>query len=64
MSTDRTEDTLLEQFGYRQQYARTLKRFESFAIGFSFISITTGIFTPSGPCSITAGRVASGPGRS
>jgi amino acid transporter len=48
MSVDRAEDALLERFGYRQQYARTLKQFESFAIGFSFISITTGIFTTFG----------------
>jgi hypothetical protein len=35
----------LEEFGYREEYDRTLRRFASFAIGFSFISITTGIFT-------------------
>lgn len=38
----------LETFGYRQEFDRTLKRFASFAIGFSFISITTGIFTTYG----------------
>jgi len=42
---DTTDDQLLERFGYRQQFARTLQNFESFAVGFSFISITTGIFT-------------------
>lgn len=38
----------LEQFGYRQEFKRELKRFASFAVGFSFISITTGIFTTYG----------------
>ncbi len=38
----------LEQFGYKQEFNRTLRRFASFAIGFSFISITTGIFTTYG----------------
>ncbi|MCW2591950.1 MAG: amino acid permease [Mycobacterium sp.] len=35
----------IEQFGYKQQFDRTLKSFTSFAVGFSFISITSGIFT-------------------
>ena len=39
------EDAELEQFGYRQQFTRSLRHFESFAVAFSFISITTGIFT-------------------
>ena len=38
----------LERFGYKQEYRRELKRFASFAVGFSFISITTGIFTTYG----------------
>ncbi len=33
------------QYGYQQEFRRELKRFASFAVGFSFISITTGIFT-------------------
>lgn len=41
-------DRVLEQFGYQQEFRRELKRFASFAIGFSFISITTGIFTTYG----------------
>ena len=45
---DSHDDALLTRFGYRQQFARTLKNFESFAIAFSFISITTGIFTTYG----------------
>lgn len=39
---------VLEHFGYHQEFDRTLHRFASFAIGFSFISITTGIFTTYG----------------
>lgn len=35
----------VEQFGYKQHFQRTLHSFTSFAIAFSFISITTGIFT-------------------
>ncbi|GAB2814499.1 amino acid permease [Streptomyces daliensis] len=34
--------------GYQRQFARTLSRFESFAVAFSFISITTGLFTTYG----------------
>jgi amino acid transporter len=39
------EDEALDRFGYRQQFVRSLRHFESFAVAFSFISITTGIFT-------------------
>lgn len=42
---EQSDDVLLQRFGYNQQFVRTLKRFESFAVAFSFISITTGIFT-------------------
>src|SRR5579884_2218934 len=41
-------DQSLAAFGYQQEFKRELKRFASFAIGFSFISITTGIFTTYG----------------
>jgi amino acid transporter len=41
-------DRDLERFGYRQEFDRSFKRFASFAIAFSFISITTGIFTTYG----------------
>jgi amino acid transporter len=44
-ATQHDDDALLPQFGYRQQFVRSLRRFESFAVAFSFISITTGIFT-------------------
>jgi amino acid transporter len=40
-----TEDAELSRFGYRQQFTRSLRQFESFAVAFSFISITTGIFS-------------------
>lgn len=36
---------ILEGFNYKQELKRNLKLFSSFAIAFSFISITTGIFT-------------------
>ena len=41
-------ESALQKFGYRQEFKRELKRFASFAVGFSFISITTGIFTTYG----------------
>src|SRR5258707_15741025 len=43
-----TASTTVERFGYKQEFDRSLRRFASFAIGFSFISITTGIFTTYG----------------
>jgi amino acid transporter len=36
---------ILESFSYKQELKRSLKLFSSFAVAFSFISITTGIFT-------------------
>jgi len=44
---EEAEQTLLN-YGYRQEFRRELKRFASFAVGFSFISITTGIFSTYG----------------
>jgi amino acid transporter len=41
-------DEQIEQFGYRPAMARSLRAFTSFAIGFSFISITSGIFAAYG----------------
>jgi amino acid transporter len=35
----------VSRFGYRQEFERTIRSFTSFAVAFSFISITTGIFT-------------------
>ena len=49
------EDERLERFGYRQQFVRSLRHFESFAVAFSFISITTGIFTTYSFAITTAG---------
>lgn len=45
LTTQEAEDAELRKFGYAQQFTRTLRHFESFAVAFSFISITTGIFT-------------------
>lgn len=41
--------------GYKQQFARTLRSFESFAVAFSFISITTGIFSTLGTVLASSG---------
>src|ERR1041384_5248623 len=46
--TRHDDDDQLHQYGYRQQFVRSLRHFESFAVAFSFISITTGIFTTYG----------------
>jgi hypothetical protein len=32
------DDSLLDRYGYRQQFVRTLRHFESLAVAFSFIS--------------------------
>ena len=45
---DSSSEEELQRFGYRQEFRRELKRFTSFAIVFSFISVTTGIFTTYG----------------
>ena len=45
LTSQEPEDEELHSFGYAQQFVRTLRHFESFAVAFSFISITTGIFT-------------------
>jgi amino acid transporter len=42
------DDQLLRRFGYRQQFRRTLRPFESFGIAFSFISITMALFVSFG----------------
>jgi amino acid transporter len=41
-------DAHVANAGYKQQFTRTLGRFESFAVAFSFISITTGLFSTFG----------------
>lgn len=53
--TDQTGAGAIEHFGYREEFQRTLRRFASFAIGFSFISITTGIFTTYGSVLASSG---------
>lgn len=40
-----SDEDLLANFGYNQQLQRTLGRFSQFALAFSIISLTTGIFT-------------------
>jgi len=45
VTTSPAEDAELSSFGYTQQFTRSLRHFESFAVAFSFISITTGIFS-------------------
>jgi amino acid transporter len=50
-----SDDRLVRRFGYRPQFDRSLRSFESFALGFSFISITTGIFTTFGFVLVNAG---------
>jgi amino acid transporter len=42
------DSQLLRRFGYRQVFQRTLKPFESFGLGFSFISITMALFVSFG----------------
>ena len=39
------DEELLSNFGYKQELHRSLKMFSMFAISFSVISLTTGIFT-------------------
>jgi amino acid transporter len=53
--TQHDDDALLPSFGYKQQFTRSLRHFESFAVAFSFISITTGIFTTFGFALTTGG---------
>lgn len=40
----RQDAAQLEQFGYRQELHRTMSMFSNFAVTFSYISVTTGIF--------------------
>ncbi|QRP49803.1 amino acid permease [Amycolatopsis sp. FDAARGOS 1241] len=41
---DHSDSSELEKFGYRQELERSLGSFSSFAAGFSYISIMTGVF--------------------
>ncbi len=58
-STGRGDDATVGEFGYHQELRRSLKQFSLYAISFSMISITTGIYlnyvvgiTSLGPASI------------
>src|SRR5438270_12770783 len=44
-STQLGDDQILASFGYKQELRRALKLFSLYAVAFSIISITTGIFT-------------------
>jgi urea carboxylase system permease len=48
MSAPQSDAEQLAQFGYKQELHRTLGGFSSFAAGFSYISILTGMFQTSG----------------
>jgi len=50
-----TDERTLERFGYRQELRRTLGYFSSFALSFSIISVTTGLFANYGNGLRTAG---------
>lgn len=45
---EQSADQILQHYGYQPIFQRQLRRFASFAVGFSFISITTGIFSAYG----------------
>ncbi len=51
-----SDDQMLEQFGYRQELKRSLGYFSAFALSFSVISVTTGLFANYG-----SGLQAGGP---
>ncbi len=59
-----SEEAIVERAGYKPELRRSLRFFSMFAIAFSIISITTGIFLNSGSAWRTGGRRRSGPGRS
>src|SRR4051812_49991184 len=44
MAVKATDSNELAQFGYKQELDRSLGSFSSFAAGFSYISILTGVF--------------------
>ena len=44
MSVPSTDTDELARFGYKQEVNRSLRLFSSFAAGFSYISIMTGVF--------------------
>lgn len=54
--TSKADDQALERFGYRQELKRSLGYFSAFALSFSLISVTTGLFANYG-----SGLQAGGP---
>jgi hypothetical protein len=46
---DAVADASIAKAGYRRQFARTLSRFESFAVAFSFISGTCAVVATTRP---------------
>lgn len=57
------DESTLQGFGYRQELRRVLRTFAVFAVAFSIVSITTGIFLNYG-FGITSARRVSGCGPS
>ena len=53
----------LARFGYKQELKRSLGLFSSFAVAFSYISPSTGIFTLFALGLTTLAACSSGPGR-
>src|SRR5260370_17740290 len=53
--THHDDDAQLDRYGYRQQFVRSLRNFESFAVAFSSVSMTTGIVTTFGVVLLTGG---------
>src|SRR5271156_5151049 len=43
-ATPASDEQVLERFGYRQELQRSLGYFSAFALSFSVISVTTGLF--------------------
>jgi amino acid transporter len=54
-SVDRGDTDELAKFGYKQELDRSLGSFSSFAAGFSYISILTGVFQLFGFAFLSAG---------
>src|SRR4051794_41905570 len=52
---ERADSDELAQFGYKQELDRSLGSFSSFAAGFSYISILTGVFQLFGFAFLSAG---------
>jgi hypothetical protein len=59
-----TDTDHLAGFGYKQELDRSLGKFSSFAAGFSYLSILTGVFQLFGFGFSFGGPRSGGPGRS